>query len=154
MRIWVLRHGEAERETRHDPDRVLTERGRDDAKAAGVFLSSLSPAALQIYASPYTRAQQTAQAAAQAFADRRIVTVDWLRPDNDPKAVMQSLAQLSAKEILLVSHQPLVSALLGALISGDYRAGPPMDTASLAEVEMDVVGAGCATLISLRHEWT
>lgn len=157
MRIWILRHGEAERETRHDPERVLTARGHDDATAAGIFLSGVVSASLQVCASPYKRAQQTAQAAVQALPQQRIATVDWLTPDNDPPIVLRALEQLSPKsklprdDILLVSHQPLVSALIGVLISGDYRAGPPMHTASLAELELDAIGVGCAKLISLRH---
>jgi phosphohistidine phosphatase len=151
MRIWILRHGEAERETRSDPDRALTARGAEDAKAAGVFLSGIASASLRICASPYKRAQQTAQAAAQALPQRHIATVDWLTPDTDLPVVLHALEKLPRNDILLVSHQPLVSALLGVLISADYRAGPPMHTASLAELEIDTIGAGCAKLISLRH---
>lgn len=151
MRIWVLRHGEAERETRSDPERTLTLHGAECAQAAGVFLSSLVADSLQICASPYVRAQQTAFAAAQALPHQRIATVDWLMPDTDIPIVLRALSKLSHYDTLLVSHQPLVSALLGVLISGDYRAGPPMNTASLAELELNTVGTGCAKLISLRH---
>lgn len=151
MRIWVLRHGEAEHQTRHDPERALTERGRGDAEAAGVFLSGVAPASLQVYASPYRRAQQTAQAVTQALPQQGISTVDWLTPDTDVPVVLRALEKLSRDAVLLVSHQPLVSALLGVLISGDYRAGPSMHTASLAEVELDTIGVGCAKLLSLRH---
>ncbi len=157
MRIWILRHGEAERQTQHDPDRVLTVRGSEDAKAAGVTLSKLISGPLQIFASPYQRAQQTAQAAVLALPDPSVSTVNWLTPDTDPREVVRSLEQVLASEqspqsdILLVSHQPLVSALIGVLIDSDYRAGPPMNTASLAELELSAIGVGYAKLISLRH---
>lgn len=157
MRIWVLRHGEAERQTQYDPDRALTARGNEDAKAAGVVLSKLVSPTLQICVSPYKRAQQTAQAAALALPHQHISTVNWLTPDIDPRVAlglleqMRSLEQSMHGDILLVSHQPLVSALLGLLIDGDYRAGPPMSPASLAEVELATLGVGCAKLISLRH---
>ena len=151
MRIWVLRHGEAERQTQYDPDRALTARGTEDAKAAGVVLSKLVPPTLQIYASPYKRAQQTAQAAALALPHQHISTVNWLTPDIDPREILHSLDQLSKTDILLVSHQPLVSALIGVLIDGNYHAGPPMNTASLAELELSTIGVGCAKLVSLRH---
>lgn len=151
MRIWVLRHGEAECETHRDSERALTAHGSDDAKAAGIFLSAVAPASLQICASPYKRAQQTAHAAAQALPQQHITTVDWLTPDTDPQIVLRALEQLPRNDILLVSHQPLVSALLGVLMSGDYRAGPSMNTASLAELELTTIGIGCAKLISLRH---
>jgi phosphohistidine phosphatase len=66
-------------------------------------------------------------------------------------AVVAELAKLSCREILLVSHQPLVSALTGLLVDGDYRAGPAMGTASLAEIELSAVALGCGRLTSLRH---
>ena len=151
MRIWILRHGEAERETRHDPERALTERGRDDAKAAGEFLARATASDLIVFASPYKRAQQTAHTALKAMPHHDIVTVDWLQPDTDPRDVLQRLDELSVHEVLLVSHQPLVSALAGVLTDGDYRAGPPMHTASLLELKLKHVGAGCAELKALRH---
>jgi len=151
MRVWILRHGEAERQTQHDPDRALTERGKHDAKAAGELLAKETSKDLMVFASPYKRAQQTAYAALKAMPQHSINTADWLQPDADPYAVVKQLDALSAHEILLVSHQPLVSALAGVLISGDYRDGPPMHTASLLELKLSHVGAGCAKLKSLRH---
>ncbi len=151
MRIWILRHGEAERETHHDPDRVLTERGKHDAKSAGELLAKETSKDLVVLASPYKRAQQTAKAALKALPHHDVVTVEWLQPETDPRTVIKRLDELNASEILLVSHQPLVSALAGVLISGDYRAGPPLHTASLLELKLNHIGAGCAELKSLRH---
>lgn len=150
-RLWILRHGEAERATAHDPERRLTERGADDARAAGQWLAGVATPELLIFASPYKRAQQTAKKAAHALPDKTIVTVEWLTPDTDPAKVVEELDSIVFTELLLVSHQPLVSALIGLLVAGDYRAGAPMATASLAELELKHVAAGCATLHSLRH---
>jgi phosphohistidine phosphatase len=151
MHIWILRHGEAERETRHDPDRALTDCGKHDAKTVGELLAKETSEDLVVFVSPYKRAQQTAHAALKAMPQHSIITADWLQPESDPYDVIKQLDALSADEVLLVSHQPLVSALAGVLISGDYRDGPPMHTASLLELKLSQVGAGCAKLISLRH---
>jgi len=151
MFIWILRHGEAERHTQHDPDRALTERGALEARAAGAWLAGVVAPELCVIASPYRRAQQTARAALEALPPLAIATADWLTPDVDPGEALRQLAQWRAAQVLLVSHQPLVSALAGLLIRGDYRAGPPLGTASLAELEAPVVAPGCATLRSLRH---
>ncbi|MDB6062477.1 MAG: phosphohistidine phosphatase SixA [Verrucomicrobiaceae bacterium] len=150
-RIWVLRHGEAERNTRHDPSRELTERGAQHAQAAGEWLAKTASPAVRLVASPYRRAQQTAAQVARAFADKTITTVDWLVPDIDPDEALDELAKLGDREIIVVSHQPLVSALLGLLIAADYRAGPAMETASLAALTTSIIAPGCATLISLQH---
>jgi len=67
-RIWIFRHGEAERQTANDPDRVLTERGEHDARAAGQWLAGVATSQLQIFASPYQRALPAP--AAKASSDR------------------------------------------------------------------------------------
>lgn len=152
MHLWILRHGEAERATRLDSERELTELGSRDAGVAGEFLAGLKRAvAPRFLASPYRRAQQTAQCALRAFPGARLQTVDWLVPDADPLLALQALGALPFDEVVLVSHQPLVSAFGGLLVAGDFRAGPPMGTASLAEFELSTIGRGCATLLSLRH---
>jgi phosphohistidine phosphatase len=153
MHLWILRHGEAERETRRDSERALTELGRGDAEAAGKFLAGIDTtraSAPRFLASPYRRAQQTAQCALKSFPGVQLETVDWLVPDADPMAALQALGALQG-EVVLVSHQPLVSAFGGLLVAGDFRAGPAMGTASLAEFDLSVVARGCATLVSLRH---
>jgi phosphohistidine phosphatase len=151
MRLWILRHGEAERHTQRDSERNLTAQGELDARAAGKYLATVISPALRVLASPYRRAQQTAQCAVIALPGKTITTVDWLVPDDDPKIVIAELTKLRDSEVLLVSHQPLVSALAGLLTSGDYRAGPAMGTATLAELDLSTVAMGCGNLLSLRH---
>jgi phosphohistidine phosphatase len=151
IRIWVLRHGEAERETRSDSERALTERGAAYAQAAGEWLAGLATSDLRVIASPYLRAQQTAKQVLRAFPEKTLTTFDWLVPDFNPRDVVDELAKLRDRELLLVSHQPLVSALIGLLVAADYRAGPPMETASLAELSTSIIAPGCASLLSLRN---
>ena len=112
IHIWVLRHGEAERDTRHDPDRALTERGKLHARAAGEWLATVASPELRVVASPYRRAQQTARQVLHAFPGQSIATVEWLVPDFDPRVAVAELAKLHDREWLLVSHQPLASALV------------------------------------------
>jgi phosphohistidine phosphatase len=151
IRIWVLRHGEAVRNAADDPGRALTERGAQHAHAAGIWLATITSADLRVLASPYVRAQQTAQQVLQSFPGKTLTTMDWLVPDLNPLDVVTELAKISDGELLLVSHQPLVSALTGLLVAADYRAGPPMETASLAELSLPIIAPGMATLVSLRH---
>jgi phosphohistidine phosphatase len=150
-RLWILRHGEAERHTQRDSERELTVRGEEDARAAGEYLAQVMSPALRIFASPYRRAQQTAQCVLLALPGKQLTTVEWLTPDEDPLAALDELEKLPDTEVLLVSHQPLVSALAGLLVDGDYRAGPAMGTASLAELELSMVTPGGARLTALRH---
>ncbi|MGH8353342.1 MAG: histidine phosphatase family protein, partial [Pseudomonas sp.] len=58
MRLWLLRHGEAEPQARSDAERALTKHGRKEVLKAAGHLAGRPLAA--ILASPYVRAQQTA----------------------------------------------------------------------------------------------
>lgn len=144
--LWMLRHGEAERETRHDPDRVLTELGRADAVAAGAVLAACEPPPLRVLCSPYARAQQTAVAALQSLPGLKIETVDWLVPDTPPLTTLKHLTAIHDEAVLLVAHQPLLGDLLGLLIEGDAYAAPALPTAALAGVELPITAVGYGTL--------
>lgn len=153
MKLWILRHGEAELRKTTDHERELTQQGRKEAQAAGQSLAKHAGAGLVVLASPYRRAQQTAEAVLQEL--RRPVTalqtVPWCTPDDDPVAALDHLALHQETELLLVSHMPFVSALAGLLAEGNVYAGPPMHTASLVELEVSMVAAGIAQMLSLRH---
>lgn len=150
MKVWVLRHGEAEPQARSDDQRNLTEHGRKQVLRSAAHL--LGQPLDAIVASPYVRAQQTAQLVRQALGfDKDVLTVPWLTPDSDPDRALDRLDALGLDNVLLVSHQPLVSTLLGLLVNGSRQSGEPMSTASLAELEGDAPLAGLMSLRSLRH---
>lgn len=148
MRVWILRHGQAESSAASDAERRLTDAGR--AEVAGMAEQLAGHALEAIIASPYRRAQQTAELMRQQLGVRRsIITVDWLTPDSDPLAVLDELADRVEGEVLLVSHQPLVGQLLSLLVDGHRQGHYPMPTAGLACLEMPLPAAGVAGLISL-----
>lgn len=148
MRLWVLRHGQAEPHAATDARRQLTEEGRREAQMMARRLSD-EPLDI-ILASPYVRAQQTAELVREQLQMRRaIVTVDWATPDDDPLAVLDHLAERSEARILLVSHQPLVGQLLSLAIDGHRQGHYPMPTAGLACLEMPLPAAGAAELCEL-----
>lgn len=148
MRVWILRHGQAEPSATSDAERRLTDAGR--AEVAGMAEQLAGHALEAIIASPYRRAQQTAELMREQLGFRRsIITVDWLTPDSDPLAVLDELADRVEGEVLLVSHQPLVGQLLSLLVDGHRQGHYPMPTAALACLEMPLPAAGVAGLISL-----
>ncbi|MET0379468.1 MAG: phosphohistidine phosphatase SixA [Spongiibacteraceae bacterium] len=153
MKLWILRHGEAEPRKTTDPERALTKHGHKEAQAAGHCLAKHAGAGLVVLASPYRRAQQTAEAVLQELrrSATDLQTVPWCTPDEDPVAALDHLAFREETELLVVSHMPFVSALAGLLVEGDWRAGPPMHTASLIELDVPIVAARMAQLLSLRH---
>ena len=150
MRLWLLRHGQAEPKARTDAQRNLTDVGRREVEGAAAPLRDQS---LQvILVSPYQRAQQTAEIVRQALGfTGPVETVPWLTPDSDPADAMLYLDRRTEQRLLLVTHQPLVGALGVWLVSGHRDAPLPMATASLAELEGEHLAAGLMHLVGLRH---
>ncbi|MGQ7958222.1 phosphohistidine phosphatase SixA [Pseudomonas sp. SP16.1] len=150
MRLWLLRHGQAEPQAASDAARELTAHGRKEVLQAAAQLAGRPLTA--ILASPYVRAQQTAALVRESLGFAGAVgTVAWLTPDTDPRDVLKYLDEREGSEILLVSHQPLIGALGGLLLHGHRQEPLPMRTASLAELEGDIPAAGLMELLALIH---
>nr|WP_306468937.1 phosphohistidine phosphatase SixA [Pseudomonas protegens] len=146
--MWVLRHGQAESHAPTDAQRNLTAHGREEVLGSAAQLIGQPISA--IIASPYVRAQQTAQLVREALGfEAEIRTVSWLTPEANPLQVLQQLD--GADNLLLVSHQPLVGSLIGLLQHGHLRDPQPMNTASLAELEGDWPLAGLMILNGVKH---
>ncbi len=132
MEIYLLRHGIAEdaRPGSPDSDRALTREGREKlgrvlkrAREAGVAPSL-------ILSSPYRRAMETGQIAAEVLEYRgEIVRTSSLVPNASPAAAWEELRSRGGDEaILLASHEPLMSSLLAHLLGApslqtDFKKG-------------------------------
>ncbi|MBF6033434.1 phosphohistidine phosphatase SixA [Pseudomonas sp. P155] len=149
MKLWVLRHGEAVRYgSCPDSERELTEHGRKEVLNSAAHL--IGQPLTAIYASPYLRAQQTAQIVREALGfEPEIRTVEWLTPEVDPDKVTDQLVSVS--NVLLVSHNPLVGNLLSYLQHGAGYPPEKVSTAGLAELESAELLIGSMTLNSLKH---
>lgn len=153
MKLWVLRHGQAEPLTRTDAERELTAHGCEEVLRSAAQL--LGQPLQAIFASPYVRTRQTAELVRDALGGSvPIKWAPWLIGDTDPKAViaeLDALEQSGLEHVLLVSHQPLVSMLIGVLEDGSSRELPNMHTASLAELEGEWVMAAGMRLCGISH---
>ena len=146
MKLWVLRHGEAEPYARRDAERELTARGREQVRRSAAQL--VGEPLDRIWVSPYVRAQQTAALVCEVLGFRgELKTVLWLTPDSEPKYAASQLPDDG--HLLLVSHQPFVGDLISLLQFGHMRQPQPMKTASLAELEGEWPLAGSMTLLSV-----
>ncbi len=150
MKLWLLRHGEAEPRARTDAERNLTEAGRLEVQSSASHLKGQPLDAILV--SPYQRAQQTAEIVRQVLGFSGLVeTVPWLTPESDPKDAMLYLDRRSEQNLLLVTHQPFVGVLGGWLVNGHRDTPLPMATASLAELEGEHLAAGLLRLAGLWH---
>ncbi len=119
MEIYLLRHGIAEDGVgMRDADRALTSEGkkklRETLRVAQI--AEVSPAL--ILSSPYRRAWETAQIAAEILGYKQeILKTRALTPGSAPKLVWEEVReQQELADLLLVGHAPLFSSLTGYLL--------------------------------------
>ena len=143
MKICIVRHGSTEPGAVHDQSRVLTERGQAQVQAAGKWLSEQPLNCPQILASPYRRAQQTAQAIADLMR-LSVETLPLLTPDADINALISDL-QARNNDLILVSHLPLVGHLSAYLTEGEVFQ-QPWSPAEVWTLEGDIAGPACMTV--------
>jgi phosphohistidine phosphatase len=150
MRLWLLRHGEAEPRLEGDEFRPLTAKGRDEVRRSAERLMGQHIDAF--YASPYVRAQQTMELVCEVLGySGEVVTLPWITPDDDVNKAIDHLGELPQGNILLVTHNPFVSHLAGLLVHGNRQQPLSMATGSLASLEGEMPIAGAMNLIELFH---
>lgn len=148
MRLCIVRHGSAVSGAVQDQSRELTDRGREQASAAGTWLAQQPLQAPRLLASPYRRAQQTAELIGQALGIVPEV-VPELVPDADVRHLVEELTAQD-RDLILVSHLPLVGHLASLLVDGQVYEQPW----SLAEcwlLQGEVAAAGCMTVESVWY---
>jgi phosphohistidine phosphatase SixA len=147
-RLLIMRHGQAGSGT-PDASRTLTAQGQEEVAFMAAWLvgrDDLDHSRLRLLASPYRRAQQTAELVAKAM-HCDFETLPIITPDDSPLAVVDwLLEQREGTTLLLVSHMPLVGALTGLLVEGRPDVGPGFSTAAIAELEAKVLASGCARM--------
>jgi phosphohistidine phosphatase len=118
--LWLLRHGDAEPHgTRVDSERPLTDRGEEQAHAAGIALARLQVRFDAILFSPKVRARQTAELAAEHWSEEQRGLLSMHPPLAVGYEASQALAELAGLpadgRLLLVGHEPDLSSVAGEL---------------------------------------
>jgi len=123
--LWLLRHGEAEPHgTAPDPERRLTARGEEQARAAGAAIAAVDTPPMLVFTSPKVRARDTAALACEALGIDPVVHDAVVGLDAaEALALLQAVAD--GERVLLVGHEPdfsqVVHDLTGARI--DMKKG-------------------------------
>jgi len=116
----------------------LTERGRQQAHAAGVAIRRLHGAFDVVLFSPRVRARQTAELAAEAWSEQQRAMLAVHAPLGGGFDAVQALDAMSAVpadgRLLVVGHEPDLSRVVGELTGAraDVKKG------GLAIVRLDV----------------
>ncbi len=140
MKIILVRHGQAEDESRPDSARQLTDFGQQQAAQTAEYVTTHNHPDCFVV-SPYERAQQTL-AAFQARAPKVPSTIqNNITPADDAREALVDLADIEAECLVVVCHMSIVAHIAG-LLTGEYP-----ESFSLAEArvfEMDFVMGGMA----------
>ncbi|MCP4788944.1 MAG: phosphohistidine phosphatase SixA [Gammaproteobacteria bacterium] len=152
MRLLLMRHGDASWQAAKDSQRALSEKGRQQVQKQAQDTSIDWSIYEQLFASPYLRTQQTSQILQQTL------NLNWpqtnsglITPDGACEAVQELLLEQPQSNCVLVTHQPLVSCLIGYFCHADIYAGEPMMPASVAVLSGEICARGCMQLESLHH---
>jgi phosphohistidine phosphatase len=168
MQVYIMRHGEAQnfvtQGSRDDSQRALTAEGKIEAKMMANWLQKMEINPMQVFVSPYIRAQQTC-AIATSMMQTAITTLDFITPSGDAKQVHDFIdgwcseqvavelqtagqqettntvatKQLSINQeasLLIISHMPLVSYLVAQLTQSGNA--PIFATAGIAHIDYDI----------------
>jgi phosphohistidine phosphatase len=123
MKVYLVQHAEAMSEER-EPDRPLTDLGRQHTEWVAAAAAELDVEVDQIRHSGKTRAEQTAEILGEVLAPPQgVVAVSGLSPLDDVVPVADGLTA-DSKTVMLVGHLPFMERLAGHLLTGD--AGQPV----------------------------
>ena len=137
MRLYLLRHGEAEPFRTDDASRALTSRGEEQARRAGAALRRFETNIETIFHSPLLRAQQTARLVSEHFPKIPLKETEHLIPTSDHRQLFDELNRSSGvHSILLVGHEPFLSTLISLLTSGSRNARVVVGTGALSCMEV------------------
>lgn len=151
MQIFIMRHGEAANIVGDDSMRPLTEQGIIEAKLMGQWLLQNSSKLLDVFVSPFIRAQQTYDNVASVLIKANILitqpkTFNLITPSGNAQQVHDFLDglfnQYNATDcngknsaVLFVSHMPFVSYLVAELT--DKIQMPILPTGAIAVIDYD-----------------
>lgn len=144
VRLYIVRHGEAEAKAASDALRNLTPRGRAEVSEIWRSLASEGVVVRRIVHSPYARAVQTAAEVAAFYPGAGLEVSELITPDESVAPVIDWLAaQPGLDGCVLVSHMPLVASLTGALTEGGAVRVPfSVGTVACIDLEVAAVAGG------------
>ena len=120
MQIYLLRHGIADdgKPGRPDSERALTAEGRDRLRRVLKRARTADCVPSLILTSPYRRAMETAEVAADVLGYRgETVKTRALVPEASPHDTWEEIrVHKDESAILLASHEPLMSSLAAYLL--------------------------------------
>ena len=134
MFVYIFRHGDA-KPKHEDPQRGLSDRGRQEVEAVSRVFSRLDPQIDQIWHSGKTRAEQTAGILASSLRiEDRVHPRDGLNPNDPLPPLIGELERLDTN-LLIVGHLPQLGKLISVLLLGSEQDLLDLPSAGLVCLE-------------------
>ena len=144
MIVYIVRHGTAvdrtDPDAPPDPERPLTRKGIEKTRAAmhGLREQDIKPSVL--ITSPFLRAAQTAEIAAETLGYPRdkIQRTNALVPSAEPVELWRELLKLKSKSVMCFGHAPNVDLVIASAL-GSRTMITSLKKSGVACLEMDSV---------------
>jgi phosphohistidine phosphatase len=144
MEVYLLRHGIAEvgRPGHPDSERALTAEGKKKLREVLGVARGAGVEPTLILTSPYRRAVQTAELAAEVLEYRGdLLRTEALVPESSAEAVWEELRiHKDQEQVLLAGHEPLFS-MLTAFLLGCGNLQVDFKKGALVRIDVDRFGA-------------
>lgn len=151
MKLFIIRHGEAQGLAQRDELRSLTPAGVSLLHGLWKSLSDGGLSLSHLSVSPYIRAQQTADVIESYYPGIARSDYAGITPEDRPSDVVNWLSNQPVEDgWALVSHMPLVAALTGLLTDGE-GSRIPFGTGTVACLDMEVFAPGGGRLLWQKH---
>ena len=167
MRLYLMRHGEAEPGLDYDVNRALTARGHDNNLAVARQWRTRITHMPIAFCSPYLRAQQSAADLRSIIPELEFSSSDWLAPSAAIATVFSQLCAeskkqdvamayvsnssdvnaIAAQDILLVGYNPLLSQVWSDLLDGDRAHRLGLSTSHLVSIDAAVSASACGSFV-------
>ncbi|MGQ0662176.1 MAG: phosphohistidine phosphatase SixA [Pseudomonadota bacterium] len=115
MKLYLVQHGDALPQD-IDPDRPLSDKGRNDIRRLAEFLAGRPIRAQHVVHSGKTRARQTAELLAAALAPGANVEARSGLDPNDPTEPLAASVSLWDQDALVIGHLPFLGKFVARLV--------------------------------------
>ena len=120
MKLYLMQHGKAQTKE-ENPDRPLTEQGKNDVARIAAFLARAGRELREIWHSGKRRAEETAGIVAKHLQlQEGGVAMQGLNPNDDIHPVVETLQQRTTS-VMIVGHLPFLSNEFAEQVYGTTR---------------------------------
>lgn len=144
MRLYLMRHAEADMACADDQARPLTDRGVHDAQQMASYLQGQGCHIAHIFHSGKRRAEQTADLIKQAVLPSQALQLETALTGCDGLTPMLEIINSWTEDTLVISHLPFISRLLSRLVVDDPQCAiVNFSPATLVRLEQAEAGGWC-----------